>query len=165
MFIRLILIGLLVAGLIGFLRWYTNAPKEEASKALWRGVFGLLFLILVGMVLTGRLNWLFALIAAAIPFARKLIPVLRFFPFLSALYKNRQTSNQNRQNEGSEPSTHSMSKQQALEVLGLKEDANRETIIARHRKLMLKAHPDKGGSDWLAAQINEAKAVLLKDPD
>lgn len=50
---------------------------------------------------------------------------------------------------------------EALAVLGLNEEATREDIITAHRKLIQKLHPDRGGNDYLAAQINQAKDLLL----
>jgi curved DNA-binding protein CbpA len=47
--------------------------------------------------------------------------------------------------------------------LGLSEDATRDDIVAAHRSLIQKIHPDRGGNDYLAAKINEAKDFLVKD--
>jgi hypothetical protein len=57
--------------------------------------------------------------------------------------------------------TTGMSRAEALKVLGLEEGASADDIRAAHRRLMLQNHPDKGGTDYIAAKINEAKDVLL----
>ncbi|MBL6458802.1 hypothetical protein JMJ55_26070 [Belnapia sp. T6] len=54
-----------------------------------------------------------------------------------------------------------MSRAEALAVLGLDESAGPEEIRNAHRRLMRNVHPDHGGSDWLAARINQARDVLL----
>jgi curved DNA-binding protein CbpA len=51
----------------------------------------------------------------------------------------------------------------AYDILGLKPGADRDAIIQAHRRLMQKAHPDRGGSDWLAAKINAARSHLLEE--
>lgn len=54
-----------------------------------------------------------------------------------------------------------MAREEALQVLGLSEGATAEEIRAAHRRMMKNYHPDHGGSDYLAAKINQAKDVLL----
>ena len=54
-----------------------------------------------------------------------------------------------------------MSRQEAYSVLGLKPGASNDDIKAAHKRLMKDFHPDKGGSDYLAAKINAAKDILL----
>jgi hypothetical protein len=61
------------------------------------------------------------------------------------------------------PGPSAMSADEALSVLGLKREASAEDIRAAHRRLMKDFHPDRGGSDYLAAKINQAKDVLLQD--
>jgi hypothetical protein len=54
-----------------------------------------------------------------------------------------------------------MTRPEALAVLGLQEGATEEAIRAAHRRLIVRMHPDAGGSAELAARINRAKDVLL----
>ena len=56
-----------------------------------------------------------------------------------------------------------MSVAEAWEVLGLKPGATPDEIRAAHRRLMQTVHPDRGGSDHLAARVNRAKDILLPD--
>jgi curved DNA-binding protein CbpA len=54
-----------------------------------------------------------------------------------------------------------MTREEAFAVLGLAPGASEDDIQSAYRRLMRAAHPDSGGSDWLAARINEARDVLV----
>lgn len=60
-----------------------------------------------------------------------------------------------------------MSVQEAINILGLSGDLNSgeitaESVTKAHKRLIQKLHPDRGGNDYLAAKINQARDVLLK---
>jgi DnaJ-domain-containing protein 1 len=62
---------------------------------------------------------------------------------------------------GPPPPSAMMSREEAYAVLGLKPNCEEKEIRDAHRRLMKQYHPDRGGSDYLAAKINQAKDVLV----
>jgi len=59
------------------------------------------------------------------------------------------------------PASSAMTREEAYRVLGLEAGADDAAVREAHRRLMLKMHPDTGGSSYLAAKINQAKDLLL----
>jgi DnaJ-domain-containing protein 1 len=63
---------------------------------------------------------------------------------------------------GARPASSDMSVEEAYAILGVKPGATPDQIKDAHRRLMVKLHPDHGGSDYLATKINRARDVLLR---
>lgn len=63
---------------------------------------------------------------------------------------------------GTRPASGDVSVEEAYAILGVKPGATADQIKEAHRRLMVKLHPDHGGSDYLATKINRARDVLLR---
>lgn len=59
------------------------------------------------------------------------------------------------------PQAGAMERREALAVLGLDGEPDDDAVNAAYRRMIVRAHPDQGGSDYLAAKVNEARRVLL----
>jgi len=147
---------------IALILWHkiTRASGEQRKKLVLWSVIGSVLGILAILAVTGHLNIITAAIAGLIALLPRALPLLRYLPFVSSLYK--QNRPDYRQAQSPPPrGKQRMSVEEAIEVLGLKPGYTREDVIQAHRRMMQKVHPDRGGSDYLAAQINKAKETLL----
>lgn len=147
----LALVGLI--GVMWYLGWYRRADKTQRNRSLITVLlYGTAAALLI-LVLTGRIPWLFALFSAAVPWINRALTVKLMWNRFS---QSRHTNN------GSRSSTATkMSREEAYKILDLPLDASQQDIIEAHRRLIQKIHPDRGGSDFLTAQINQAKDILL----
>ncbi len=228
-----------VALLAGFLlagRWFVNAePKNIIKVAKW-SLFGVIGLVVLFFLLTGRIAWALYALPALLPWllrARALSRMAKNFsrmsgggspgmssevdsaflsmsldhdtgdmdgivrqgrfegrhlsalslPDLMLLYEDytREDPESARllgaflervhpewqegaaESDGPErpASSGPMPRDEACRILGVEEDATEKEIKAAYHRLIANLHPDKGGSAYLAAKINEARDVLL----
>jgi len=145
------------------LRRLLKVPPAVFARYIRIFLWGFAGAIVLYLLASGGLNWLFAVTGIFIAYLLRLTPLLlRYAPYLHRLWLEFIGSRQGASQRQNNPESNGkMSRVEAYEVLGLKMGASEQEIIAAHRKLIQKIHPDRGGSDYLAAKINLAKKILL----
>ena len=150
----IILVGIAIFAYFYFLKKTAHLPEEKRKEFRKKWFFAAALIVLAfiaftkGQVIIGALASLFALIMRG-------LPLLKYFPLVAKFFNQSPVSGQPSVAKGK------MTKAEAAEVLGIDENAREEEVVAAHKRLMQKVHPDKGGSEALAAQINQARKVLL----
>ena len=146
--VALLLGALTLLVLMSALGMFSRAQVATIKQfGIWVGGF-LGLLIALGLFFTGRLG-------SAIAILGILGPLLWSF---RASPPRRGGSAGRRAPAGR---SGGMTRAEAYEVLGLRPGDDAAAIQAAYVRLMQAAHPDRGGSDWLAARINQARDVLL----
>jgi hypothetical protein len=149
---RLILfVAVVLAIYIGY--QLLKKPSPDNKKKLWQAGGVLLVVLSLLLVAMGKLHWIGAAIATLFAGLKTSLPWLA--QYVPRLLGKKQADTQS--TDSDIPST----REHALEVLGLEEGASEEDIIQAHRRLIQKCHPDKGGSEYLAVQLNKAKDILI----
>lgn len=103
---------------------------------------------------------------AAVLFAAKLWP-LAFMALVAAggvtaieIWRERAIKAEGGAPVAPAPVRTAMSREEAASILGVATVASLDDIRAAHRRLIAQLHPDKGGSDYLASKINQARDIL-----
>lgn len=157
MIFYLIMIAVGVLAVYTLLYWFSKADPKEVVRLLKWSVAALLVLIVIGLAVTGKLVLAFAAFPVLFVWFqryRTLMQGVRFFKrFFSGNPKGGDAK--------PDPNTP-MTREEALDILGLEPDACEAEIKAAYYRKIKEVHPDLGGSDELAARINQAKEILLK---
>ncbi len=144
-----LIIGCFLAILIyGAMMWYANTDVVSVKK-------GLISLAFIGLLLAAGL--------LIINVARGNVGFLPLLIILFPIVKKLRAQNKSQSFHQRSSTGSSMTRAEAFDILGLKEGASDQEIKAAYRKLIASAHPDTGGTDWMAAKLNEAKRLLLKE--
>jgi len=152
---RVALAVIVLALLAGAVHWAATAPSARVARVM--KTLGLAGLVAAGLwlLVTGRLAGLAAVAAGLAPW---IIRALHLRALWHALRDRPGT-----QKTGRAKPAAGMTRDEAYQVLGLAPGATPDEIRAAHRRLMLGAHPDHGGSTWIAARLNQARDLLLTE--
>ena len=111
----------------------------------------------------GRVHWIGAAAATLLATLRFALPIiLRHLPLFLNLRQQAQAKDQQQPPPGAATATLDLDENAAVAILGLEKPYTKEDVIKAHKRMIQNLHPDKGGSDFLAAQVNAAKTVLLE---
>lgn len=161
---NLILVGILIFLLVYGFFWLLANTKSKTFSNFFRvsTIIGSILVIIV-LFFAGRYLLsipFFVLIAGALQ--KRLFNIFNII-YLYKIFFNKSAKGGGFFNDNSRTVRGSMSKDEALKILGLKPNCSKKDIIKAHRNLILHMHPDKkGGNNYLASKINEARDVLLK---
>jgi hypothetical protein len=132
---------------------FLRADMRQLATSLKRVGGIVLAIATIGLLATGRIG--LAVLTGSIAWALLLGKPLPNFSRRFGSYGDSS------RRSGAANQSGRMSRPEALKLLGLVDGASDEEIRAAHRRLIQQTHPDKGGTTYLAAKINEAKEVLL----
>tara|TARA_B100000989_G_C19339056_1_gene384180 strand:- start:179 stop:610 length:432 start_codon:yes stop_codon:yes gene_type:complete len=139
------------------MRWFVRSDASTVRRSM-RWVIIVIAIIITLLLLRFGGHYLAAAFSGLLALMVLLNRLMVFLPIARWFMHKRQ------QGQGSSSSAGSpeMTVQKAREILGVSPNATKSEIKEAHRRLMKKVHPDQGGSEYLARELNAAKDILLK---
>ena len=142
------------------LSWWSNAEVGAAKRAAFWLLVLILGLVALALLATGR--GIFAPVPLLLG-GWQIYKELRSASNAGGQNSGDWQNSGDRGSFGKEPSSGAMTRQEALDILGLSGKPSKNDINTAYKKLMSRLHPDKGGTDWMAVKLNEARRTLLED--
>lgn len=143
----LLIVGLLV-GFYALYRFFMGADVVQIKGFFLLAIAVVLCASLFTLAVTGRLPAAIALLSAVAPLA---------FGWWRA-----RDQEESEALDEFDPKETVVTREEALDILGLEEDANIQQVKTAYKALMRKVHPDNQGSQWMAAKLNQAKEILME---
>ena len=137
---------------IFFLDWLSTNNKKQLNKKINLIIIFISLFIGIILLIGGLYLYSPLFFSIAAWFLRKKI----IFDMLLNIFRRKQKIDKNDYNQ-------KMSLRESYELLGVDENAPLEVIIKSHKELIRKLHPDKGGTSYLSARVNEARDIILAD--
>lgn len=143
----LLIVGLLV-GFYALYRFFVNADIVQIKGFFLLAIAVVLCASLFTLAVTGRLPAAIALLSAVAP--------------LALGWWRARDQEENEALDGFDPKEDVVTREEALDILGLEEDASIHEVKIAYKALMRKVHPDNEGSQWMATKLNQAKDILME---
>ncbi len=154
-----------VVAIFYLLRWFSNADPKNVRKSIPWGAVGVIVLVIIVLAVSGRIDAALAGFAALMVWGMRVMSMIQMGKrFTDMFRKTRGDGTQGDAYGGAGAQAArppAMSTAEAYSILGLKAGASDDEIKAAYRRVIGQLHPDRGGTDYLAAKINQAKDLLL----
>ncbi|MCP4789538.1 MAG: hypothetical protein GY881_04800 [Gammaproteobacteria bacterium] len=152
MILILWLLGILIVALT--VRQLLRRAPKNGKPFLLRFVVIVVLIIAAALAMRGLWPIAMSLLGGLVVYGRPVLQAFGLWRQLQAMQKDKPTT---------QATSGPMDVATARQILELAAGANKADILAAHKSMMAKNHPDKGGSTYLASQINQAKDLLLAE--
>lgn len=131
--------------LIFLFDWIISSEKEIFKEKIRTVIVIISILLSILFLFFGLYYFSTFFVSLAIWFFKRKV----FFDLIMRLFKKKNNS--------------SIPLSEAYDLLGIDENASIDNINKAHKELITRLHPDKGGSSYLSARINEARDIIMNE--
>ena len=155
---------ILAAALLFLLNWWSEAETKKARNAILFLIIAIVAIISLLLIVAGK--GFMAILPIGLTVWRvgsALFGSGLLGRFFGSQQKQNAETKQKSNDRSQSVNNNGLTIKEAAEILGIEETATKQEILEAYKRRITAAHPDKGGSDWMAAKINEAKLIMLNN--